>query len=53
MEIAGKAIGKASKFACVRASAVIDAPLDQVFFYKKNGIFFLGTVTLDRGARLV
>ena len=30
MEIAGVKIDKASKFACVRASTIIDAPLDQV-----------------------
>jgi len=40
MEIAGKAIGKASKFACVRASAVIDAPLDQVLFWVFFWVFF-------------
>ena len=30
MNMAGKPVGKAAKFACVRANAVIDAPLDQV-----------------------
>eukprot|EP00802_Teleaulax_amphioxeia_P012351 Tamp_12393.p1 GENE.Tamp_12393~~Tamp_12393.p1 ORF type:complete len:237 (+),score=53.46 Tamp_12393:879-1589(+) len=31
MEIAGKRVGAASKFACVRAYKIIDAPLDQVY----------------------